>query len=158
MTEVHFVETCDAPVEVAFEYLDNYRNVLDYWHGMVSYTPVGALDHGLGSAYEAVSKIGPSTLKSTLKTVQWEKDVRVAYQSISGMKTSTTFDFSSIDASRSRVELRIEFHLPGGIAGKAMEKTLEPFVNAAAKKTAQNMSKRIAEYYAAQSTESDSPR
>ncbi|WNV85248.1 SRPBCC family protein [Umezawaea sp. Da 62-37] len=158
MTEVHFVEKCDAPLEVAFEYLDDYRNVVEYWHGMTSYTPVGDLDHGLGSVYAAVSKIGPSTVKSTLKTIQWEKNALVAYKSTSGMDTSTTFTFSAVDASHSTVELRVEFHLPGGIAGKALEKTLEPFVNASAKKTAQNISTRIAAYYATRSTDSDSPK
>jgi carbon monoxide dehydrogenase subunit G len=150
MTEVHFVATCDAPLEVTFEYLDDYRNVTDYWHGMSSYTPVGDLARGLGSVYEAVSKVGPSTLKSTIKTVHWEKNVRVAYKSISGMDSSTTFDFAAVDASHSTVDFRIEFHLPGGIAGRALEKTLEPFVSAAAKNTAQNISRKVAAYYAAQ--------
>lgn len=147
MTEVRFVATCNAPLDVTFEYLDNYRNVTEYWHGMASYRPVGALDHGPGSIYEAVSKIGPSTLKSTIETVEWEHNVRIAYKSVAGMDSSTTFDFAAVDASHSTVEFRIEFRLPGGIAGKAIEKSLEPFVATAARNTAANISQRVAEYY-----------
>ncbi|GAA0444816.1 SRPBCC family protein [Streptomyces stramineus] len=147
MTEVRFVATCHAPLDVTFAYLDDYRNVTEYWHGMTSYQPVGALDHGLGSIYEAISKVGPSTLKSTIKSVEWEKNVRIAYTSVSGMATSTTFDFAAVDASHSTVEFRIEFRLPGGIAGKAIEKTLEPFVATAARNTAANISERVAAYY-----------
>ncbi|MDQ3403486.1 MAG: SRPBCC family protein [Actinomycetota bacterium] len=148
MPEVHYVEICDAPLAVAFDYLDDYRNVTDYWHGMTSYTPVGTLDHGLGSVFAAVSKIGPATLKSTIEAVHWERDVRIAYKSISGMDSATTFDFSAIDATRCRVEFRVEFHLPGGIAGKALAKTVEPYVSATARTTAQNMAREIAAHYA----------
>jgi carbon monoxide dehydrogenase subunit G len=149
MPEIHFVEICDAPVEVAFDYLDNYRNVTDCWHGMSSYTPVGELDHGLGSVFQAVSKLGPSTVKSTVKTVGWEKNVRLAYKSIAGMDTSTAFDFTAIDETHSRVDFRVEFTLPGGIAGKALAMTLEPVVNATAKSTVQNLAREIAAYHAA---------
>ncbi|MGW1493542.1 SRPBCC family protein [Streptomyces sp. NPDC002402] len=149
MTEVRFVATCNAPVDVVFEYLDDYRNVVEYWHGMSSYQPVGEPDQGLGSVFEAVSKVGPSTLKSTIRTIQWEKNVRVAYKSVSGMDTSTSFDFAVVDESRSSVEFCIEFRLPGGIAGRALEKTLEPFVNTAARNTAENITKKAEEYYAA---------
>ncbi|MFI6644541.1 SRPBCC family protein [Streptomyces sp. NPDC050504] len=147
MTEVRFTATCDAPLDITFEYLDDYRNVTEYWHGMESYRPAGALDHGPGSMYEAVSKIGPSTLKSTIETVEWEKNTRIAYKSVAGMDSSTTFDFAAVDAAHSTVEFRIEFRLPGGIAGRAIEKSLEPFVATAARNTAANISKRVAEYY-----------
>lgn len=154
MTEVRYVATCDAPLDVTFEYLDDYRNVTDYWHGMTSYQPVGALDHGLDSVFEAVSKTGPTTLKSTIKTVRWERNSHVAYESVSGMRTSTSFEFAAVSESRCTVEFRIEFHLPGGIAGRALEKTLEPVVSTAARNTAENISKKVAEYYAARSARS----
>ncbi|MGH3758451.1 SRPBCC family protein [Actinophytocola sp.] len=147
MGEVYFVATCDAPVEVAFEYLDDYRHVTDYWHGMVSYTPIGDLDQGLGSMFEAVNKIGPSTLATTLKTVVWEKNTRVVYESVSGMDTTTAFEFSATGESACRVEMRVRFRLPGGIAGRAMEKALEPFVGSATRNTAQNMAREINAYH-----------
>ncbi|WP_316525460.1 SRPBCC family protein [Kitasatospora brasiliensis] len=149
MTEVSSVAHCDVPLEVAFEYLDDYRNVTDYWYGMQSYQPVGELDHGLDSVFEATSKLGPSTVKSTVKTVRWERNALVEYKSVSGLDTATSFVFSAVDESRSTVEFRIEFHLPGGIAGRAMEKTLAPFVHTAVESTARSISVRVAEYYAA---------
>lgn len=154
MPVISHSEICAAPLEVTFAYLDDYRNVLDYWHGMTSYQPVGEPHQGIGSVFEAVSKVGPSTVKSTVKTVHWEKDTRVSYKSIAGMDTATTFTFAAVDATHSRVEFSIEFHLPGGIAGRAMEKTLEPFVQTAAKKTAENIARVVSAHYAAASAES----
>jgi len=148
MTDIRFIATCDAPLDVAFEYIDDHRNVLEYWHGMTKYQPVGEPDHGLDSVFEAVSKIGPSTLKSKIRTVEWKRNVLVAYRSVSGMESATTFDFAAVDEDHSIVELSVSFKLPGGIAGKALEKTLEPFVSTAAKNTAENISKKVAEYYA----------
>lgn len=149
MAEVSFTAACDAPVAVAFEYLDDYRNVLEYWHGMTSYRPVGQPDHGLGSVFEAVSKIGPSTVKSTIKTVEWEQNERVVYRSVSGMESATFFRFAAVDENHCTVEFRITFRLPGGVAGRALEKTLEPFVSTAARNTAENISKKVGEYHAA---------
>ncbi|MGH3877980.1 MAG: SRPBCC family protein [Actinophytocola sp.] len=149
MTEVSFVEECAAPVEVAFAYLADYRNVLDYWHGMTSFEPVGNLDRGFGSTFRSETKIGPSTLKSTIRTVEWEENVRLAYRAVTGMDSATSFDLTPIDENRSRVAFRVEFQLPGGIAGKAMERTLMPFVNTAARKTAENLVRGIAARHAA---------
>ncbi|MEU9204128.1 SRPBCC family protein [Streptomyces sp. NPDC048332] len=154
MTEVRFVAACDAPVDIAFEYLDDYRNVTQYWHGMSSYRPVGTPDQGLGSVFEAVSKVGPSTLKSTIRTVEWEQNARVFYRSVSGMDSATRFEFTAIDETHCTVEFSIEFKLAGGIAGRALEKTLEPFVSTTAKNTAANISKKVAEYYTARRADS----
>lgn len=149
MAEVSFVTTCDAPLSVTFDYLDDPTKVTDYWHGMVSYRAIGEPDRGPGSVFEAESKIGPSTVKTTLKTVEWEKDVRVAYKSVSGMDTSTTFEFTAIDETHTAVALRVVFHIAVGLAGKALEKTLEPFVSASAKATSENIAREVARHYAA---------
>ncbi|MFE3656300.1 SRPBCC family protein [Streptomyces sp. NPDC059165] len=148
MTEVRFVATCSAPLDITFEYLDDHRNVTDYWHGMVSYRPVGDPEHGVGAKFQAVSKVGPSSVKSTIETVEWERNVRVAYKSISGMDSYTSFDFAAVDDTHCTVEFRVEFQLPGGIAGRMMEKTLEPFVSTAARNTANNISHGVAAHYA----------
>ncbi|BCM65794.1 MULTISPECIES: SRPBCC family protein [Streptomyces] len=161
MSEVCFTATCDAPLDVTFAYLDDYRNVLEYMHGMTSYRPVGELDHGLGAMYESTIKLGPSTQKSTIRNVCWEKNARVSYESVSGMRSTTSFVFRELPGQRSEVEVRIGFSLPGGIAGRALEKTLEPFIAAAAKNTAANISRVVSAHYARQvaaAGNADSPR
>ncbi|MFI9626385.1 SRPBCC family protein [Streptomyces sp. NPDC052042] len=148
MSEVCFTATCDAPLDFAFSYLDDYRNVLEYWHGMTSYRPVGELDHGLGAVFESTIRLGPSSQRSTIKNVHWEENVRVSYESISGMRSTTSFLFREVSGNRSEVEIRIGFSLPGGMAGRALEKTLEPFISAAARNTAANISEKVSARYA----------
>lgn len=150
MTEVRFVASCKAPVDVAFRYLDDYRNVTDYWHGMKSYQPIGEPGHGIGAVFDSVIKVGPTTLKSTIKTVEWERDDRVVYQSVSGVHSVTRFEFAAVDATHSEVTFSIEFRLPGGITSKALEKTLEPFIASAARNTADNIARRVAAHHAAE--------
>jgi uncharacterized protein YndB with AHSA1/START domain len=148
MTEVRFVETCEAPVEVVFEYLTDYRHVVEYWHGMTTFEPVGEPDRGLGAVYDAVTKLGPATLKSRIRTVAWETNAQLSYEAISGMRSTTTYELAKVDENRTRVTLRIEFQLPGGLLGRTMGQTLEPYIASAAKKTAEGMSRGIASYYA----------
>ncbi|MBC3840429.1 SRPBCC family protein [Streptacidiphilus sp. 4-A2] len=114
---------------------------------MESYQPVGESDHGLGAVFQAASRVGPSTLRSTVKAVQWEQNALLAYKSISGMESATSFVFTALGGSRCTVEFRIAFSLPGGIVGRTMEKTLEPFVQAVARNTAQNISTQVNAYH-----------
>ncbi|WP_367140577.1 MULTISPECIES: SRPBCC family protein [Streptomyces] len=150
MSEVCFTAPCDAPLDVTFAYLDDYRNVLEYWHGMTSYRPVGEPDHGLGAVFESTIRLGPSTQKSTIENVHWERNARVSYKSVAGMRSTTSFVFRELPGDRSEVEVRIGFTLPGGIAGRALEKTLEPFISAAARNTAANISRVVSAHYARQ--------
>ncbi|MFJ3904677.1 SRPBCC family protein [Streptomyces sp. NPDC090025] len=157
MSEVRFTAVCDAPLAFTFAYLDDYRNVLEYWHGMTLYRPVGERDQGLGARFESAIKIGASTQKSTIENVRWEENARLSYASVSGMKSTTDFLFRELPGNRSEVEVRIGFTLFGGIAGRALEKTLEPFVSASAKATAENISRFVSAHYAKQAADAGSP-
>ena len=149
MTEVNLVAECDAPVDVAFAYLADYRNVLDYWHGMTAFEPVGDLVHGMGSMFRSEVKIGPTVLKSTVRTVVWEENARLCYQSVAGMDSATSFTLTPLGEHRTRIAFHVDFRLPGGIAGKAMEKSILPLVNTAGRKTVENLANCIATQYAA---------
>lgn len=139
MAEVSFSTECDAPTDVTFGYVADHRNVTEYWHGMTSYEPVGDRDAGLGAVFDAVSKLGPSNLRSRIEIVEFEPGSRLVFRSVSGTKSTTEYDFVSVGDGRCRLDFRIEFDLPGGIAGRAIEKSLAPFVSMAAKKTAESI-------------------
>ena len=60
------------PVDVAFDYIDNYRNVPTWMFGVSEFTPFGEFDQGLGATFDAAMQIGPSTLRSKLEVTEWE--------------------------------------------------------------------------------------
>lgn len=139
MTEVGFSQECDAPADVTFGYVADHRNVCEYWHGMTSYEPVGDRDSGIGAVFDAVSKLGPSSMRSRIEIVEFEPGSRLVFRSVSGTRTTTEYDFVPVGDGRCRLDFRIEFDLPGGIAGKAIERSIAPFVSTAAKKTAEGI-------------------
>lgn len=147
MLEVCFTAPCAAPVEVAWEYLSDYRNAVKYMHGMVSYVPTGPLEKGLGATFDGTMKVGPSTMSSSVETVSWEENSLAAYKSTQGVDTSTIYRFRKIDDRHCEVEFTMVFELPGGVAGRAMEKAIEPIVRANGKQTCENMTRVIDEYY-----------
>lgn len=148
MLEVNFQAICDAPVWIAWEYLSDWRNAVKYMDGMEKYVPIGSLDKGLGAAFEGVVRLGPSPLTSQVETVVWDENQLAVYKSISGTDTVTKYRFTEIDTVRCEVEYRMVIQLPGGIAGRAMEKVIEPLVRASAAKTELNMIRVVGEYYA----------
>lgn len=147
MADVRFSTECDAPADVTFDYVADHRNVTEYWHGMTSYVPVGAQDTGMGAVFDAVSKLGPSSLRSQIQIVEYEPASRLVFRSVSGTRSTTEYDFAPIGAGRCRIDFMIEFDLPDGIAGRAIEKSLAPFVSAAAKKTAEGIARGARRVY-----------
>lgn len=149
MLSVSFSQKCPAPLGVVFEYLDDYRNVADYWDGMVSYGPTGDRDRGVGAIFEGEMKLGPTPMRSRLETVAREQDTLFEYRSVGGIKTSISYRLAAVDEHSTTVDFRLEFELPGGVAGRAVERTVEPLVRASAKKTAENLAREVSAYYAA---------
>jgi len=82
----------DAPVEKVFEYVANYRNVGEWLSGVSSFTPVGDLDYGLHSVFDAAL---------------------------------------------------MTYELPGGIAGRAMGKAIEPLIALVVKHSADHLAKHF---------------
>ncbi|RIT49500.1 SRPBCC family protein [Mycobacteroides abscessus] len=147
MLEVNFQAVCEAPVSVAWEYLSDWRNAVKYMDGMEKYVPTGPLEKGLGSTFEGVMRVGPTPLTSNVETVAWDENQLAVYKSTSGVDTITKYRFTEIDANRCEVEYRMVIQLPGGIAGRAMEKVIEPLVRTSAANTEKNMVRVIGEFY-----------
>ncbi|MFF0816695.1 SRPBCC family protein [Rhodococcus sp. NPDC003318] len=147
MLETVFVAPCDAPVEVAWDYFSDHRNAVKYMHGMVSYTPTGPLDKCAGATFDGAMKLGPSTMKSTVETVTWEENSLAVYKSTQGVNLTTTYRFRKVDDDRCEVEVEMFFELPGGVAGRAMEKAIEPIVRSNANQTRDNMTRLVGEYH-----------
>lgn len=148
MLEVNFQVVCDAPVAVAWEYLSDWRNAVKYMDGMEKYEPIGPLDKGIGATFEGVMRVGPTPLTSKVETVAWDENQLAVYKSTSGVDTITKYRFTELSVDRCEVEYRMVITLPGGIAGRAMEKVIEPLVRTSAANTEKNMARVIGEYYA----------
>ena len=128
MVEIHHEGSCAAPLEVAFAYLDDYRNATDWMFGLSHFDPVGRQVQGLGAEFDGTFAVKPIKLQSRIKVTEWKQGEVIAFESIKGFRNWSTWRFIADGPKRTRIVVQFGYQLPGGLAGKAMGRVLEPIV------------------------------
>jgi uncharacterized membrane protein len=128
MVDIHHEGTCAAPIDVAFSYVDDYRNATDWMFGLSAFEPVGDKDHGLGSVFDGTFSVKPVKLSSTIEVTEWEQDAVIAFESRKGFKNSSTWRFVAVGPAETKIVVTFSYELPGGLAGRVLGKALEPIV------------------------------
>jgi hypothetical protein len=149
MVDIHHEGFCAAPLPVAFAYLDNYRTATDWMFGLVKFEPVGEKDHGRGAVYDGTFQVRPVKLSSTIEVTEWEQDTLIAFKSIKGFKNWSTWRFTADGDTRTRINVVFSYELPGGLAGRAMGKALEPIVAVSVRHSDEALRKNIEAAYSA---------
>jgi uncharacterized membrane protein len=128
MVDIHHVGTCEAPIDVAFAYIDDYRTATEWMFGLAKFEPVGDKVQGLGTVFDGTFQVKPVKLSSTVKVTRWEQDKVIAFESIKGFKNWSTWEFSADSPTTTKITVTFSYELPGGLAGRALGKALEPIV------------------------------
>lgn len=128
MVDIHHEGRCEAPLDVAFAYLDDYRNATEWMFGLAKFDPVGGKDHGLGAQFEGLFHVTPVKLHSTIEVTEWEQDSVIAFESIKGFRNWSTWRFIAAGPAATTVQVQFSYEMPGGLAGRAMGRVLEPIV------------------------------
>jgi uncharacterized membrane protein len=149
MVDIHHEGSCEAPLDVAFAYLDDYRNATKWMFGLAGFTPVGAKDQGLGAEFAGTFQVKPVKLHSTIKITEWEQDKVIAFESIKGFRNWSTWQFFADGPTRTKIKVVFSYELPGGFAGKAMGKALEPIVAISVRHSDAALRREIEAHYAA---------
>ncbi|WP_280240625.1 SRPBCC family protein [Nocardia abscessus] len=149
MTVVKIVEDCVASAESAFAFVNDYQNLPRFLHGVESFTPVGEQTEGVGATFDGHMKLGPVSLKSRIEVVRWEANYAIGVKSIKGFEIESTFLFHDKGDCLCTVDAIVDFRVPGGLAGRALGKTIEPFVKIAVQHTTHNLVTQIAAFHAA---------
>jgi uncharacterized membrane protein len=133
MVDVHHVCVCEAPIQVTFAYLDDYRTATQWMFGLKAMEPVGQRDQGMGAIFDATFQVKLIKLHSTIQVVAWEQDALLAFKSIQGFDNESTWRFTSLGPTTTRVSVTLSYTLPGGLAGRAVGRALEPIIAFSAK-------------------------
>jgi uncharacterized membrane protein len=128
MVDIHHEGSANAPLHVAFAYIDDYRTTPEWMFGISQFEPVGELDHGKGAVFQGTFQVKPVKLHSTVECTDWEQDRLIAFNSIKGFRNWSTWRFERISDNQTKVIVDFTYELPGGLAGKALGKALEPIV------------------------------
>ena len=128
MVDIHHEGHAHAPLSVAFAYIDDYRTTPEWMFGLANFQPIGDLDQGLNAVFEGTFQVKPVKLHSTVKITAWEQDKLIKMESIKGFVNRSTWRFEAVNDTETRVVVDFTYELPGGLAGKALGKALEPIV------------------------------
>jgi uncharacterized membrane protein len=150
MTVVTAVEECAVPVAVAFGYVNDYRTLTSWVYGAQSFGPVTEQTSGVGAKFDGAVKVGPVKLAARIEVVRWEENAVIAIKSIKGFEIESTFLFEAKDDENCVVDAVLDYRVPGGFAGRALGRTLEPLMKLTIKHTADNLRKQVLEHHARQ--------
>lgn len=146
---IHITAVAQVPVGVAFAFVDDYRNVPDWMFGVTKFDPIGAPQSGLGAEFDAVMQLGPKAMKSKIRCTEWAQDEVITLKSYEGMSNSSSWRFRAIDVERTELSVDFGYDFPGGLAGKALAKIVEPAIQIAIRQTEQNLRKAVEEHHRA---------
>ena len=152
MVDIRHTGFAEAPVEVTFGYIDDYRNATQWMFGLAAFDPAGERDQGLGAVFDGTFQVKPVKLHSTVEVVAWEQDALIAFKSIKGFANESSWRFSADGPARTRVDVVFSYELPGGLAGRALGRALEPIVALSVRHTDASLRRHVeARYTASQS-------
>ena len=148
MVDIHHEGIAHAPLSLAFAYIDDHRTTPDWMFGLAKFEPVGDIDHGKGAVYEGTFQVPPVKLHSTVEITDWEQDKLISFNSIKGFRNYSTWRFEAVSPTETKVIVDFSYELPGGLAGRALGRALEPIVALSVRHSDHNLRKHIEERYA----------
>lgn len=149
MVDIHHTSTANAPVDVVFEYLDDYSTAPEWMLGLSKFEPIGDKTRGLGAVFDGSMKLGPKTLHSTVEVTEWVENKMITMKSIKGFVNWSTWHFKQLGPDETELVVDFTYILPGGVAGKALGRIIEPFVAIAIKHSEHTLRTKVEERYAA---------
>ena len=151
MPHIHHEGLVEAPVDVLFAYVDDYRNTTKWLFGLSRFNPTSEATSGLGSTFHGTFAVKPIKLHSSVRVVEWAQDAAIAVESYKGFKLDQRWEFHSTGPKTSKVIVDVRYELPGGIAGKAMGRAMEPIVALSVRHSDESLRKHVAALYAGSS-------
>lgn len=151
MVDIHHKGMCEAPLSTAFAYIDDYRTAPSWMFGLAEFAPVDPDNtHGVGAVFDGTFQVKPVKLKSRVEITEWEQDSLIALTSIKGFKNSSRWRFTADGPNRTRIDVLFNYELPGGLAGKALGRAMEPVVALTVRQSDAALRKNIEAAYAAE--------
>jgi ribosome-associated toxin RatA of RatAB toxin-antitoxin module len=147
MPHIHHEGLVEAPVEVLFAYVDDYRNTTKWLFGLSKFDPTSEVTSGLGSTFDGTFAVKPIKLHSSVKIVEWVQGAVIAVESYKGFQINQRWEFSATGPETSKVIVDVRYELPGGLAGKAMGRAIEPIVALSVRHSDDSLRKHVAAAY-----------
>jgi len=133
--------TIAAPLDVLFDCLADYQCADVFIEGLEQLTPTGTKTAGEGSKFDAVLKVGPRTLRTTIEIAELEPGRSITWSSSGDEGQSLTFELHP-EQGRTAVSLAVSYEEPSGIGGAL----IAPFVEQTVRQRASGALERLREH------------
>lgn len=123
----------EAPADVLFERLADYRSAQVLIDGLDSMSPAGTITSGAGARFAAVMKVGPRTFRAMIAITEYEPPRRLTWSSSGREAQALTFDLRAVEgdgAPATAVSLEVSYQRPGGFTGIVVAPVVEQAVRA----------------------------
>ncbi|QIS04482.1 SRPBCC family protein [Nocardia brasiliensis] len=147
MGHVEHSAACKAPADFAFGYVADYRNVPRWMFGIRHFTPVGEQTSGVGAVFDTALHLGPTTLHLRADTIEWLEGARITMRAIKGIEGSIRWDFEAIDPDTTNVGATADYRVPGGLAGRVLDRVIQAFIGPAIRHTEKHLREQIETSY-----------
>ena len=117
-----------APRWMVWEHLidpDRYRTFMD---GMTRFEAEGRRRQGLGARFSMHMRIGSAELGARIEVVEYDPPAEMAWTSITGVEQRGRWRLRAAGGGRTHVELRVTYHVPGGLLALLADRLAAPIV------------------------------
>lgn len=128
----------NAPSQVVFDYIADYTNASKYIYGLEHLEPITELTRGEGAKFDGRVKLGAS-LASSIEVTEFVEGARFSTQSFKGVKNGMKWTVTPVTDTTTNIHLIWTFDFGSGLAGRAIDKIVEPFIKIAAKQSAADL-------------------
>lgn len=142
MVDVHHTADVEVPIEFAFDYVADLRNLGEWMYGIQRVIVVGEIDRGLGAAIDGTIRVG-ATLRSRIEVTGFDPYASITTESRKGFVNRATWRFTALAPTATRMAVDVAYELSGGLAGKALGKAIEPFVSIAIQRSDAQLRTRL---------------
>ncbi|MFT4199773.1 SRPBCC family protein [Gordonia sp. (in: high G+C Gram-positive bacteria)] len=130
MGHIDHENTVNAPIDKVWDYMSEVENLPTWMFGLTEMTPTTEQTRGEGARFQSRMKVG-ARVDSVIEIVRWVEGTEIDTASVSGFDNQTRWKLTEIDPTTTKISVAIDYKFPGGLAGKALSKVVEPAVHAA---------------------------
>ena len=133
--------TIAASPEQLYECLADYQRAEVFIEGLEQLTPKGEQTEGEGAQFDAVLKVGPRTLRTTIGISAVDPGRSITWSSAGDEGQSLTFHLRP-ERGKTSVSLEVSYEEPGGIGGAL----IAPFVEQTVRQRSTTALERLREH------------
>src|SRR5690349_16372326 len=124
-------DVTDAPLERVFAYVAESSNVPQWFYGVQAFEPLTELTRGLGSRYAISLHVG-RTMTAKFECTEFVENELIAVRTFDGPEASSRWTFQR-EGTGTRIRGVFDYTLPGGVAGVALGRLIQPVLGVAVK-------------------------